>query len=329
MRLHENTPLFRDAVRFTAQQLNIRPEYIEKDYWVTYALFSIFSSESGKDAVFKGGTSLSKCYGLIERFSEDIDLVVLRREGESDNRLKAKLKTISSILEKVLPEISINGLTTKFGMNRKTAHSYKREFTGNFGQVRDVIVLESTWLGNYEPFEIRSITSFVGQMMLQSQQAELAQANGLLSFDVPTLTPNRTICEKIMSLVRFSYSVNPIDDLKKKIRHIYDLHQLLQHDAFSNFLNSSDFEHMLLKVAKDDMVSFRKNNTWLNHHPAEALIFERYDVVWNDLKAIYQSEFKNLVYGALPGEEEIQYTLLRIQSRLKWIAWNIQIDKGL
>jgi hypothetical protein len=329
MRLHENTPLFRDAVRFTAQQMNIRPEYIEKDYWVTYALFSIFSSESGKDAVFKGGTSLSKCYGLIERFSEDIDLVVLRREGESDNRLKAKLKTISSTLEKVLPENSINGLTTKFGMNRKTAHSYKREFTGNFGQVRDVIVLESTWLGNYEPFEIRSITSFVGQMMLQSQQAELAQANGLLSFDVPTLTPNRTICEKIMSLVRFSYSVNPIEDLKKKIRHIYDLHQLLQHDAFSNFLNSSDFEHMILKVAKDDMVSFRNNNTWLNHHPAEALIFERYDVVWKDLKATYQSEFKNLVYGVLPGEEEIQHTLLRIQSRLKWIEWNIKINKGL
>ena len=135
MKLHENTPLFRDAVRFTAQQMNIRPEYIEKDYWVTYALFTIFSSAVGSDAVFKGGTALSKCYRLIERFSEDIDLVVLRREGESDNRLKSKLKTISSTLEKILPEVSMNGLTTKFGMNRKTAHGYKKEFNGDFGQV--------------------------------------------------------------------------------------------------------------------------------------------------------------------------------------------------
>ena len=326
MRLHENTSLFRDAVRFTAQQMNIRPEYIEKDYWVTYALFSIFTSESGKDAVFKGGTALSKCYGLIERFSEDIDLVVLRRKGESDNRLKTKLKAISSTIEKALPEVSINGLTTKFGMNRKTAHGYNQEFTGDLGQVRDVIVLESTWLGNYEPFEMRSITSFVGQMMLQSQQAELAKANGLLSFEVPTLTPNRTICEKIMSLVRFSHSGSPVEDLKKKIRHIYDLHQLLKHDAFSNFLNSSDFENMLLKVAHDDMISFKNNNAWLVHHPEDAMLFKNPENTWRELKATYSGDFKSLVYGTLPDEQEIQDTLITIQSRLKSIEWNIQLD---
>lgn len=325
MKLHENTSLFRDAVRFTAQQMNIRPEYIEKDYWVTYALFTIFSSAVGSDAVFKGGTALSKCYRLIERFSEDIDLVVLRREGESDNRLKSKLKTISSTLEKILPEVSMNGLTTKFGMNRKTTHGYKKEFNGDFGQVRDVIVLESTWLGNYEPFEIRSITSFVGQMMIQSQRAELAKANGLLSFDVPTLAPTRTICEKIMSLVRFSHSVNPIEDLKKKIRHTYDLHQLLQHDEFSNFLNSSDFEHMLLKVAKDDMTSFKNNNSWLIHHPAEALLFKDPENTWGELKATYYGDFKSLVYGTMPVEKEIQDTLVNIQNRLKSIEWNIQL----
>jgi predicted nucleotidyltransferase component of viral defense system len=46
--------------------------YVEKDYWVTYALFTIFNNEIGKDTVFKGGTALSKCYNMIERFSEDI-----------------------------------------------------------------------------------------------------------------------------------------------------------------------------------------------------------------------------------------------------------------
>ena len=81
MRLHQNIPLFRDAVRITAQQMNIPSEFVEKDYWVTYALFTIFHNEIGKDTVFKGGTALSKCYHLIERFSEDIDLVVLRDKG--------------------------------------------------------------------------------------------------------------------------------------------------------------------------------------------------------------------------------------------------------
>ncbi len=71
--------------------MNLQPEFVEKDYWVTYALFTIFNNEIGKETVFKGGTALSKCYNMIERFSEDIDLVVLRREGETDSKLKSKL----------------------------------------------------------------------------------------------------------------------------------------------------------------------------------------------------------------------------------------------
>jgi predicted nucleotidyltransferase component of viral defense system len=54
MKLHENKSLYRDAIRFTAQQMNLQTEYVEKDYWVTYALFTIFNNEIGKDTVFKG-----------------------------------------------------------------------------------------------------------------------------------------------------------------------------------------------------------------------------------------------------------------------------------
>ena len=326
MRLHQNIPLFQDAVRITAQQMNIPPEFVEKDYWVTYALFSLFHNEIGKDTVFKGGTALSKCYHLIERFSEDIDLVVLRREGESNNRLTTKIKTISDVVNSVLPEINIEGLTQKMGMNRKTAHSYNKEFKGNYGQVRDVIVVEATWLGYYEPYTTKSIVSFVGQMMLDINQSDIAKENGLLPFDLLALEPVRTICEKIMSLVRFSYGENPMDDLKKKIRHTYDLHQLLKQDEFLQFFQSTDFDSMLLKVANDDIVSFRNNNRWLNYHPKEALIFKDLENVWSALKPIYEGDFRNLVYGALPNNEAILETLKMIQERLNGISWTIKID---
>lgn len=92
MKLHLNNTLFRQAVQFTADQMRIPANYVEKDYWITFALYYIFSHEIGKDCVFKGGTSLSKCYNIIERFSEDIDLVVLRRKGESNNKLTQKMK---------------------------------------------------------------------------------------------------------------------------------------------------------------------------------------------------------------------------------------------
>jgi len=326
MKLHENKTLFRQAVQFTADQMKIPAIYVEKDYWVTYVLFTIFNNEVGKDTVFKGGTALSKCYQMIERFSEDIDLVVLRKEGETDSKLKSKLKIVSTVVDTVLPEVTIEGITHKMGMNRKTAHSYKKEFKGDYGQVRDVIILESTWLGYYEPYTTRNIISFVGQMMLDNHQISIAEENGLLPFGLLVLEPIRTICEKIMSLVRFSYGENPIDDLKKKIRHTYDLYQLLTQEEFLKFFQSTAFDEMLLKVANDDVISFRNNNQWLIHHPNEALIFKDLDNVWIELKTTYNGDFKNLVYGKLPKEEVILETLKMIQERLKTISWTIKTE---
>ena len=327
MKLHENIALYRDAIRFTAQQMKLKPEYIEKDYWVTYALFSIFKSEIGKETIFKGGTALSKCYQLIDRFSEDIDLVVLRREGETNSKLKSKLKRISQEIETVLPEITIEGITHKMGMNRKTAHAYNKEFKGNYGQVRDAIILESTWLGYYEPFTRKNIISFVGQMMLDNKQSNIAEENGLLPFELQALKPIRTICEKIMSLVRFSYSENPIADLKKKIRHIYDLHQLLKQDEFLEFFHSRAFDEMLIKVANDDVVSFKNNNQWLIHHPNEALVFKDLEKVWNTISTTYSNDFKDLVYGDLPNQDDVLNTLKMIQARLKGISWTVKIEE--
>jgi len=323
MRLHLNKALFRDAVRFTAQQMEIQPIFIEKDYWVTYALHTIFNHPIGSDTVFKGGTALSKCYKLIDRFSEDIDLVVLRREGESNNQLTEKIKTIGKVISTVLTEIQIEGVTHKMGMNRKTAHSYQKEFQGEYGQVRDVIVVEATWLGYHEPYAKKELISLMGEMMRKNGQETIAVEYGLQPFDVQVLEPIRTLCEKIMSLVRFSYGENPMADLKQKIRHTYDLHQLLQQEEFSDFFNSTAFGEMLLKVANDDIASFKNNNQWLIHHPNESLLFKDLDAVWKDLKPAYNGDFKDLVYGSFPNEKAVLDTLKKIKERLESITWTI------
>lgn len=323
MNLHEDKILFRQAVQFTADQLKIPAVYVEKDYWVTYVLYAIFSSEIGKETIFKGGTALSK-NKLIDRFSEDVDLVVLRNEGESDSKMKTKLKKISTLVGSILPEVEIEGITNKLGMIRKTAHTYSKELPGDLGQIRDVIVLESTWLGNYEPSANRSLNSLVGEMMANNGQAATAEEYGMIPFEAKVLDTTRTFCEKIMSLVRFSYTEDPLEDLKKKIRHTYDLHKLLQHEKILEFFNSPAFEIMMLKVANDDVVSFRNNNQWLVHHPREALIFKDLESVWDELKLVYNSDFARLVYGVLPKDEEILQSLNRIRGRLEPIAWTIE-----
>jgi len=67
MKLHEDQDLFVDVVRATAQKHSIRAVYIEKDYWSTYSLKNVFTSALQEKVVFKGGTSLSKVYGIIDR----------------------------------------------------------------------------------------------------------------------------------------------------------------------------------------------------------------------------------------------------------------------
>jgi len=210
MTLHENENLFRQAVLYTAQQQGIPEIFVEKDYWVTFALYLLFKSEIGSETVFKGGTSLLKCFSITKRFSEDIDLVVIRRENESNSKLTAKIRSISEIVSKVLPEVALPDVTVKMGMNRKTAHSYHKKFAGNYGQVRDVIIIEATWLGYFEPYIEMPINFFIYDMMLGNGQEELAKEYGLLPFDAKVLSPVRTLCEKIMSLVRFSYGGDPV-----------------------------------------------------------------------------------------------------------------------
>lgn len=69
MNLHSNRELFIDAITATSQRMDILEIYVEKDYWICYALKLIYESSIKDEAIFKGGTALSKCYKYIDRFS--------------------------------------------------------------------------------------------------------------------------------------------------------------------------------------------------------------------------------------------------------------------
>jgi len=327
MKLHENPELFRQAILATAQQKNLPEIYIEKDYWVTLALLQIFHSVVGEEVVFKGGTALSKCYGLIERFSEDIDLAILQKGVISGNQLHKKLKQISQAVELIMPEIHIDEVTNKMGEIRKTAHRYTKVFDGDFGQIRDVIIVESSSLGNFEPYTTKEINSYVYEMMLSTGQEKLAQEYELLPFEVKVLDVKRTICEKIMSLVRFSYTELAIEDLSKKIRHCYDLYQLLQDEDIKAFFNSEDFEEMLIKIGNDDIISYKDSYDWLYHHPSKALIFEEAEKTWQQIRNVYTDKFSKMVFGEFPDESYILETLQKVNDRLLKIEWNLKPEE--
>lgn len=325
MNLHENQSLFQDAVIATAQQLNIPEIYIEKDYWVTVALYTIYHSPIVNEAIFKGGTALSKCHKLIERFSEDVDIVVIKNVGESNNKLKNKLKDITNAVNTILPEIEILGITNKLGMIRKTAHAYaKQNFNGSFGQVREQIIIQATWLGSSEPSISSQVSSYIYDMMVATNQLSLIEKYRLQKFEVRVLSKERTLAEKVMSLVRFSQTDKPYEDLANKIRHIYDIHMMLKNEEVTSFLDSTTFSELLCKVGADDWISFKNNNDWLNNHPRTSIIFSQPEDTWNRIRNTYNTTFKDLVLGELPSEIELIATLKKIGNRLDNIKWTIE-----
>lgn len=324
MTLHSNKELLQDAILATAEYLDMRDIYVEKDYWVTLALYAIFHSDIADQSVFKGGTALSKCYKLIDRFSEDIDLVVLRNDGENDNQLKKRIRAISKVVEKVIPEIEVKGLTNKMGNIRKTVHQYNKIFEGNFGQVREHVVVEATCLGDFEPFSEMQVGSYIYEMMKSKGQDQLIEQYNMAPFTIQVLSKLRTFCEKIMSLVRFSRTEEPIGDLRNKIRHVYDTHQMLKDREIQQFFESSGFDEMLIKVGNDDLIGYRNNNDWIPEHPSTAIIFDKPQATWEQLSTAYKGGFKDLVTGELPAEGELIETLKQVAARLEKVEWNVK-----
>ena len=103
MNLHDNQSLFAAAVQFASRNkedggLGIKPLFIEKDYWICRSLKFLSDSEVSGKAVFKGGTSLSKAYGLGGRFSEDIDIAITKDESRTENQTKNLIHSISKTM---------------------------------------------------------------------------------------------------------------------------------------------------------------------------------------------------------------------------------------
>jgi Nucleotidyl transferase AbiEii toxin, Type IV TA system len=300
MNLHTNDQLFQDAVLAAAQLYNIAEIYIEKDYWITVVLHKIFHSAVADEVVFKGGTALSKCHKIIERFSEDVDMVVMHNKSESANQLKNRLKAITDAVAEVMPEVEIEGITNKKGMIRKTAHQYnKKNFSGAYGLVREQIIVEASWLGSSEPWITAELSCYVTEMMKATEQSNLIVQYNLQPFTVNVLSKERTLCEKIMSLVRFSQTQNP----------------------YADFFSGLGFDKLITRVGKDDIVSFKNNNSWLKNHPATAIVFSRPDDTWDRIKNTYRTTFKELVLGAIPAEASLINTLKQIHSRLEKVHW--------
>ena len=140
MKLHNDKKLFSTLTTLAAKHLRMTPAFVEKDYWITLILYNLANSSYSDSVVFKGGTSLSKGYRFINRFSEDIDIAMIE-ENLSGNALKTKIRNIEKVItvgftEVIEPNITSKGstATTNTGNNY-----YFTVFTQNFSGFLQII----------------------------------------------------------------------------------------------------------------------------------------------------------------------------------------------
>lgn len=124
MNLHHNTQLFSQTLRAASQYLNIKLEFVEKDYWITSLLKRLSNSRYNNDSVFKGGTSLSKGYHLIDRFSEDLDLAIINTANKSGNEIKKITRFVEKEITNELAEKREEGITSKGSRFRKSVFEF-------------------------------------------------------------------------------------------------------------------------------------------------------------------------------------------------------------
>ena len=315
MRLEQRPELLADAIRATSEYYHIAPVYIEKDYWISKILQQLSRSIYASHTVFKGGTSLSKGYGLINRFSEDVDVAVLTGDLNG-NQIKTLISKVCKEMTKGLQEQDVPGLTSKGSRYRKVLYQYPTSVNESlYGMVANRVIVEINSFANPYPYVKRQIRSFITSYLEEQGIQSLIEEYDLHPFELNILDKRRTLCEKLVSLLRFSFMDNPIEGLGSKIRHFYDIYFLLN-DKCVEYLKG-DFIKDLYELIEHDKKVFDVPEKWHNAPVSEAPLLNSFSELWTELSRLYERELNALAYGEIPASKELESKMTDLLLLLK------------
>jgi len=310
--LHLDKKLFTDTILATAEYFSILPVYIEKDYWITHALRLMSENDNGDKVVFKGGTSLSKAYHLMNRFSEDIDIAVIDAASFTGNQLKTLIKRVAKEMTIDLHEIQIDGVTSKGSYFYKAVYAYP-DILGQ--KTKSVVssgnlLIEINTFANPYPFEAKTISSFIADFLVQTNNEHLISQFNLHSFSINVLDKRRTMIEKLVSLIRFSFSENPTLAIASKIRHFYDLYFLANDILCAEYIQSVDFIKDFKELYTHDQQIFDVPSNWQDKTLEQSPLITDFSTLWKKLKETYRNELSQLAFTQIPDEELVANTFL-------------------
>lgn len=320
MNLHEDIKLFTQTLRTASQYLKIQFEFVEKDYWITLILSRLAKSSYVDESVFKGGTSLSKGYKLIERFSEDVDIAIINDNSKTGNEIKTIIRTIEKEITRDLKELQLDGVTSKGSRFRKSVFEYYTTVKGN---ANNKLIVEINSFANPFPFQKLTIQSMVFDFLTQTGNDNYIEQYNLQSFEVNVLSKEQTLLEKLVSLIRFSFNEDIIESISGKIRHFYDLYYLMNNSECSEFTQSDEFKKQFEFILQQDRELFEEPTGWQTKAVSESPLVKNFPTIWKQLKDKYQTELSALAYRSIPDENDVAECFEELMKRLrlndKWL----------
>ena len=284
MKLHNFQDEFKSLISIVASKLHIPESAVERDYYIVYILKKLENSEFVDKCVFKGGTSLSKCYpGTIERFSEDIDLTFLGMDL-SDNICDKNIKKI----EKIMSE---GAQTEKINSERfpRTKSMYVW-----FDNIDNKIKLEIGSSVRPDPYSKRTFKSYIHEFLEEQGEEGDIQEYGLSPVTLNVLNIERTFIDKIMSVKRHAVC----GSLETKVRHIYDIVKLYKLPEIQYFLkNKTELKRLIQLTKQTDSYYLEKRGIPKEYDPMGSYDFDSWKIKFtNQIRLRYENLHKDLLY---------------------------------
>jgi len=271
---------WKEIIETVARELGRSEQMVEKDTIQSMFLFELAKSEL--PFVFKGGTSLSKAYNLIDRFSEDIDLSMNRRPTQSE-RVKSK---------ELIIEIAENlGLVLSNPEDIKSRYDYNKyafKYESLFSVIPLEIIIETSFYQSVYPVDKHMVGSFVGRFCLERNiilPVPFEAAEVMMNVQ----SVERTLVDKVFAVC--DYKIQNMQD--RDSRHLYDICKLLREVELNEKLDK------LIDLVRDDRMQSKNN-------PSAQLEYSIPDMLKEIIRSrFYEPDYKNVTQKLL--YEDISY----------------------
>jgi hypothetical protein len=297
-----NHPDFSDLILIVAEKESVDPVLVEKDYWIMNCLYGL--QKLGLDFKLKGGTSLAKGYGLIHRFSEDIDIQI---EPPHDMEVKtarnqnktAHIESRKKYYDWLATIIEISGIEnverdTEFDDPKYRSGGirlYYKKHGGSLSGLKDGILLE-VGFDDVTPNSPRTISSWAFEHALSVGVSVFDNR----AIDVACYDPGYTLVEKLQTIsTKFRLEQETGLLPQNFIRHYYDVYCLLQDTEVLKFVGTKEYQqHKEKRFRGADNPNLTENDAFILRN--------------NETRATYMAVYEktsSLYYKSQPDFQEI------------------------